>query len=246
MSFFDTTTLTVAGWTTGAACGVYKGCRLAASALTAKHKVAAAALILGSSYVLTGVCSFIKPHLEETESAKDKLIKFYETEGGAVNKIVHASRYIFSLPFETLHKYAIKIATHDTTTKALGKAADSCAEARERAGRREFSAIKLTVTGWALGAVYGVYKGCSLFSSAPTTQHKVKAAALILGSVNVLANFLYIVKANSNSELVSHLDHWCDSTFNENVFVKIFKATAGIHITVVTDLGKYATTTEAV
>lgn len=63
MSLFDNLTvkLTVAGCTTSAMYGVYRGCRLAANALTTRNKVAAAALILVGLNVLTGVGLFVKP-----------------------------------------------------------------------------------------------------------------------------------------------------------------------------------------
>lgn len=74
MSFFDnlTVNLTVAGCTTSAMYGVYKGCRLAANALTTRNKVAAAALILVGLNVLTGVGLFVKPLKKETHIGAER------------------------------------------------------------------------------------------------------------------------------------------------------------------------------
>lgn len=61
-------------------------------------------------------------------------------------------------------------------------------------------AINLTVTGWTIGAAVGVYKGCRLMASALTTQHKVKAVALILASINVFAGVFILVKPKGGRE----------------------------------------------
>lgn len=263
MSFSDNlaVNLTMTGWAAGSLCSAYKGYSLFSSA-SVQNKVKAVAFILAACPILTGIGELLKTHYQvkpiptaeepatpeaagEPEAAEKleksasvyKLKECYEIAGNPAVKIFKTSCCILSIAYN----HVLKIATHDTTAKALEKSSEVCDEVREKAGRIQFSAIKLTVSAWTLGAVYGVYKGYELTSSATTRQHKLKAVALILGSVNVLANFLYIAKPNADPRKVSHLNHWCEATYDSKVVVKICKATVGILVVGVTDLCKHAT-----
>lgn len=86
--------------------------------------------------------------------------------------------------------------------------------------------INLTVTGWTLGAAAGVYKGCSLLASAVTTSHKVKAAALILASLNVFASAFLLMGYKQGKKI-----NYIKSNSNEwNVIRKIAILTINLHV----------------